>query len=104
MRDLERRLREGNRSEKLDQKIIVDKADREVVHPQADKVTPQGYLRPRRAPSVEELSWFLKDKTGVDEFLRDILRSSSIVVVVGWRGPSVVVVGDKSCCAHLDAL
>ena len=35
--------------------------------------------------------------------LREMSRSSSIVVVAVWRDPSVVVVGGRGCCAHLDA-
>ena len=38
------------------------------------------------------------------EFLRETSGSLSVVFVVGWRGPSVVVVGGRGCCGNLDAL
>ena len=34
--------------------------------------------------------------------LREISRSLSIVLVVGWCGPSMVVVGGRGCCGDLD--
>ena len=36
-------------------------------------------------------------------FLSEISRFLSVVVIMGWRGPSVVVVGGRACCTHLEA-
>ena len=86
MRDLEK-SHKGNRSEKMDWQITVGKpAWRlwEIAHLQADLGHTSSYLRPRRA----------------------VLKPSSVIVIViaGWRGSPVVVVGGRGYCAHLAAL
>ena len=62
-------------------------------------VTPQGYtkntLGRRAILEVEVRMGFIRG---------EISRPSSVVVVVEWRGPSLVVAGSGGCCAHPDAL
>ena len=63
-----------------------------------DNVTPQGF--PPDTKSYPER----QDEGPGRVFWSEILRYSTIVVAtMGWRGASVVLVGGRGCCAHLDA-
>ena len=64
-------------------------------------VTPQGYTKNtlgRR--SILEV----EARTGLIWGEISIPSSVAVVVVVEWRGPSLVVAGSGGCCARLDAL
>ena len=68
--------------------------------PGPTKSHPKAICQPRRAPSDKGLPRRRGEGGWV---LREISRSLSVVFVVGWRGPSVVVVGGRGCCGDLDA-
>ena len=110
MRDLERRFHEGIRREKLDQQIITGEADPEMHNCALSRPTwaPEGETESHsKAICGHEERLRLKgypERQGEGGWdLREMSRSSSIVVVAVWRDPSVVVVGGRDCGAHLDA-
>ena len=72
--------------------------------PRKDHASPRR-RRWTRIYSHEEHLWMkaFSRRRGEDGWvLSEILRSLSVVFVVGWRGPSVVVVGGRGCCGDLD--
>ena len=122
MRDLEIRLRKGDRSENWTGRLLWGEAGQEIMHPLADlgrrggnEVTPQGFplitegatkSHPRLSAGHEEhlqMKGFPRRRGEGGWVLREISRSLSVVFVVGWRGPSVVVVDGRDCCGDLDA-
>ena len=73
-----------------------------------NEVTPQGLplITEELSAGHEELlqmKGFPKRRGEGGWVLREMSRSLSVVFVVGWRGPSVVVVGGRGCCGDLDA-
>ena len=103
-------------------RLLWGEAGQEIMHPLADlgrrggnEVTPQGFISsprgqlshtPRLSAGHEEhlqMKGFPRRRGEGGWVLREISRSLSVVFVVGWRGPSVVVVGGRGCCGDLDA-
>ena len=97
-------------------RLLWGEAGQEIMHPLADlgrrggnEVTPQGLplITEGLSAGHEEhlqMKGFPRTRGEGGWVLREISRSLSVVFVVGWRGPSVVVVGGRGCCGELDAL
>ena len=103
-------------------RLLWGEAGQEIIHPLADlgrrggnEVTPEGLPlitegqlshTPRLSVGHEEhlqMKGFPRRRGECGWVLREISRSLSVVFVVGWRGPSVTVVGGRGCCGDLDA-
>ena len=96
-------------------RLLWGEAGQEILHPLADlgrrgghEVTPQGLplITKGLSASHEEhlqMRGYPRRRGEGGWVLREISRSLSVVFVVSWRGPSVVVVGGRGCCGDLDA-
>ena len=96
-------------------RLLWGEAGQEIMHPLADlgrrggnEVTPQGLPLITEGLSAGhekhlQMKGFARRRDEGGWVLREISRSLSVVFVVGWRGPSVVVVGGRGCCGELDA-
>ena len=98
-------------------RLLWGEAGQEIMYHLADlgrrgdnEVTPQGLPLITKGLSAShqehlQMKGFPRRRDEGGWVLREISRSSmSVVFVVGWRGPSVVVVGGRGCCGDLDAL
>ena len=97
---------------KLTGRLLWGEAGQEIKHHLADlgrrgdnEVTPQGLPLITEGLSAGHLQMkgFPRRRGEGGWVLREISRSLSVVFVVGWRGPSVVVFDGRGCCGELDA-